>query len=185
MNLNTTYTVNIIARNTNTNAYIGAITKKVTTKVANEPDLTSFMSNEGLKSRTYYVVYEGENIKEFIPITEAKPDNWYDYSQSKWANIVVTDGNINGNNIENATSTSYFVWVPRYQYKILSQVNDWANRSTDNARTDVKFLSGTDNNTDPGYQIPEAFWWDKNDNGQEDKGEQLTGYWMSKYQLSN
>ena len=62
LNLNTTYTVNIIARNTNTNAYIGAITKKVTTKVANEPDLTSFMSNEGLKSRTYYVVYEGENI---------------------------------------------------------------------------------------------------------------------------
>lgn len=185
LNLNTTYTVNIIAKNASTNAYIGAITKKVTTKVANEPDLTSFMSNEGLKSRTYYVVYEGENIKEFIPITEAKPDNWYDYSQSKWANIVVTDGNINGNNIENATSTSYFVWVPRYQYKILSQVNDWANRSTDNARTDVKFLSGTDNNTDAGYQIPEAFWWDKNDNGQEDDGEQLTGYWMSKYQLSN
>lgn len=185
LKLNTTYTVNIIARNESTNAYIGAITKKITTQIANEPDLTSFMSNEGLKNRTYYVVYDGEKIKEFVPITSTKPNEWYDYSKSKWANIVITDGNINGNNIENATATSYFVWVPRYQYRILSQVNDWSNRNTDNARTDVKFLSGTDRNVYDGYQIPEAFWWDKNDNGQEDDGEQLTGYWMSKYQLNN
>lgn len=185
LKLNTTYTVNIIARNESTNAYIGAITKKITTQIANEPDLTSFMSNEGLKNRTYYVVYDGEKIKEFVPITSTKPNEWYDYSKSKWANIVITDGNINGNNIENATATSYFVWVPRYQYRILSQVNDWSNRNTDNARTDVKFLSGTDRNVDDGYQIPEAFWWDKNDNDQEDDGEQLTGYWMSKYQLNN
>ena len=185
LKLNTTYTVNIIARNESTNAYIGAITKKITTQIANEPDLTSFMSNEGLKNRTYYVVYDGEKIKEFVPITSTKPNEWNDYSKSKWANIVITDGNINGNNIENATATSYFVWVPRYQYRILSQVNDWSNRNTDNARTDVKFLSGTDRNVDDGYQIPEAFWWDKNDNGQEDDGEQLTGYWMSKYQLNN
>ena len=185
LKLNTTYTVNIIARNESTNAYIGAITKKITTQIANKPDLTSFMSNEGLKNRTYYVVYDGEKIKEFVPITSTKPNEWYDYSKSKWANIVITDGNINGNNIENATATSYFVWVPRYQYRILSQVNDWSNRNTDNARTDVKFLSGTDRNVDDGYQIPEAFWWDKNDNGQEDDGEQLTGYWMSKYQLNN
>lgn len=185
LKLNTTYTVNIIARNESTNAYIGAITKKITTQIANEPDLTSFMSNEGLKNRTYYVVYDGEKIKEFVSITSTKPNEWYDYSKSKWANIVITDGNINGNNIENATATSYFVWVPRYQYRILSQVNDWSNRNTDNARTDVKFLSGTDRNVDDGYQIPEAFWWDKNDNGQEDDGEQLTGYWMSKYQLNN
>ena len=67
---------------------------------------------------------------------------------------------------------------------ILSQVNDWSNRNTDNARTDVKFLSGTDRNVDDGYQIPEAFWWDKNDDGKEDEGEQLTGYWITKYQLS-
>ena len=185
LKLNTTYTVNIIARNESTNAYIGAITKKITTQIANEPDLTSFMSNEGLKNRTYYVVYDGEKIKEFVPITSTKPNEWNDYSKSKWANIVITDGNINGNNIENATATSYFVWVPRYQYRILSQVNDWSNRNTDNARTDVKFLSGTDRNVDDGYQIPEAFWWDKNDNSQEDDGEQLTGYWMSKYQLNN
>ena len=77
------------------------------------------------------------------------------------------------------------MWVPRYEYKILNSVNDWSNLDTSNARSDVKFLNGTDNNADDGYQIPEAFWWDKNDNETEEDGEQLTGYWMSKYQLSN
>lgn len=190
----TTYTVNIIARNATTRQYVGAITKKVTTKTANEPDLTYFISNndrndgngqKSLKDRTYYVVYNGEEVSQYVPITDKVPDNWYDYSNSRWANIVVTDGNVSGNTITNATSTSYFVWIPRYQYRILQSVNDWSNLDVSNARTDVKFLGGTDSNTDDGYKIPEAFWWDKNDNGVEDEGEQLTGYWMSKYQLSN
>ena len=185
LNINTTYTVNIIARNSSTNAYVGAITKKVTTKAANDPDLTSFRSNKDLKARTYYVVYDGDTISQYVPIEQGAPSNWYDYSQSRWANIVVTDGNVSGNTITDATTTSYFVWVPRYEYKILNSVNDWSNLDTSNARSDVKFLNGTDNNADDGYQIPEAFWWDKNDNGTEEDGEQLTGYWISKYQLSN
>lgn len=115
----------------------------------------------------------------------SKTKCWYDYSKSQWANIVVTDGQVSGNTITNATATTYFVWIPRYEYKILNSVNDWSNLDTSNARTDVKFLSGTSSEVDSGYQIPEAFWWDKNDDGIEDDGEQLTGYWMSKYQLSN
>ena len=184
LNVNSTYTINIIARNANTNAYVGAITKKITTQNVNEPDLSSFMSNDGLKNRTYYIVYEGESVKEYIPISQSKPNNWYDYSKSRWANIVVTDGQVSGNTITDATATTYLVWVPRYQYKILQSVNDWSNLNTENARTDVKFISGTSINTDSGYQIPEAFWWDKNDDGIEDDGEQLTGYWITKYQLN-
>ena len=185
LNVNSTYTINIIARNANTNAYVGAITKKVTTQNVNEPDLSSFMSNDGLKNRTYYIVYEGESVKEYIPISQSKPNNWYDYSKSRWANIVVTDGQVSGNTITDATVTTYLVWVPRYQYKILQSVNDWSNLNTENARTDVKFISGTSRNTDSGYQIPEAFWWDKNDDGIEDDEEQLTGYWITKYQLND
>lgn len=184
LNVNSTYTINIIARNANTNAYVGAITKKITTQNVNEPDLSSFMSNDGLKNRTYYIVYEGESVKEYIPISQSKPNNWYDYSKSRWANIVVTDGQVYGNTITDATATTYLVWVPRYQYKILQSVNDWSNLNTENARTDVKFISGTSRNTDSGYQIPEAFWWDQNDDGIEDDGEQLTGYWITKYQLN-
>lgn len=194
LNINTDYTVNIIARDATSNEYVGAITKKVVTKVANEPDLKYFIDNDeknddnnqkSLKDRTYYVVYNGEQISGYVPITQSAPDNWYDYSKSRWANIVVTDGNVSGNTIKDATSTSYFVWIPRYQYRILQSIGDWSNLDISNARTDVKFMTGTDTNTDSGYEIPEAFWWDKNDDGIEDEGEQLTGYWMSKYQLSN
>ena len=35
-----------------------------------------------------------------------------------------------------------------------------------------------------GYKLPEAFWWDNNSNGEHDEGEELTGYWISKYQLN-
>ena len=192
------YTVNIIATNTNTGAYIGAITKKVTTQSVNKPDLASFLKNEtqyekdgkltkSLKERTYYVVYDDNNneISNYVPISNGEPQNWYDYSKSRWANIVITDGNVDGATITDATTTSYFVWVPRYEYRILQSINDWSNLSTANARTDVKFISGTDTKTSPGYQIPDAFWWDKNDDGNKDDDEQLPGYWISKYQLTD
>ena len=194
LNKNTTYTVNIIARDAETNKYVGAITKKVTTISANAPDLTYFISNDeknegnnqkSLKDRTYYVIYNGEEISQYIPITQDVPDNWYDYTKSRWANIVITDGNVEGNTITEATSICYYVWIPRYQYRISQSISDSGNLEATNARTDVKFLTGTERSTEKGYEIPEAFWWDKNDDGIEDDGEQLTGYWMSKYQLNN
>lgn len=43
---------------------------------------------------------------------------------------------------------------------------------------------GTGTDIEAGYIIPEAFWWDKNDDGIEQDDEQLTGYWISKYQLN-
>ena len=97
------------------------------------------------------------------------PEDWYDYSTRKWANIVVTNGTVENGQIKNATNTSYFVWIPRYQYSL----------DTVNQRTNVKFINGIDTKTQPGYKIPEAFTW--GDNGEV----QLKGYWMSKYQLSN
>lgn len=187
LNINTTYVINIIARDANTNKYVGAITKKVITKVANDPDLSSFKSNNGLKEKTYYCIYDenGNNIIEYKSINQDAPSNWYDYSESKWANIVVTDGNINGNQINDATSTAYFTWVPRYEYSIASSLQDWSNRDTSNARTDVIFVNGRDNATHNGYIIPDAFWFDKNDDGEKQDDEQLTGYWITKYQLTD
>ena len=58
---------------------------------------------------TFYVVYD-ENGKEdsSIPIGEEKPEGWYDYEHQQWANIVV----------RNNGAESYFVWIPRYMYKL-------------------------------------------------------------------
>ena len=126
------------------------------------------------EDRTYYVSYDesgnnmtvGEKIKQD---GSNAPNDWYDYSTRKWANIVVTDGTVTNGKITGATTTSYFVWIPRYQYAL----------DTVNQRTNVKLISGTGTETEAGYQIPEAFIWGDNNEVQ------LPGYWMSKYQISN
>ena len=163
----TMYTINIIARDGVTKDYVAAITKKVTTIEINKPDLTGFNAD-----RTYYVLYDaagneviGDKIKND---GSNSPEEWYNYADNKWANIVVTDGKVKNGKIEGAKLTSYFVWIPRYQYKL----------DTMNQRTDVKFINGTGGATESGYVVPEAFSW--GDSNQV----QLKGYWMSKYQLS-
>lgn len=169
LNINTTYTINIIARNANTNAYIGAVTKKITTKEPYAPDISKFDKNT-----TYYVVYDKNGNETRTLLSEQEPENWYDYANQTWANIVTT---------ANGTQT-YFVWIPRYEYKILT---DRANLSTANRRIDVNFITTdiTNSNCSLSYKVPEAFWWDSNSNGKEDEGEQLTGYWITKYELNN
>ena len=164
LELNKEYTINIIARNENSNAYLGAITKKVKTQEAYQPDLTGFD-----KENTYYVIYNDDGSeKERISIKENMPNNWYDYSNRKWANRVTTANE----------TTSYFVWIPRYEYKI---EKDRANLSLNNRRTEVNFVTPdiTNSNCTTGYKVPEAFTW--GDSGEK----QLKGYWMSKYQLNN
>ena len=177
---NTKYTVLVEVRDNTTNEYVGTVVKQISTIDANKPELTGFNSNN-----TYYVLYdenENEIIGDKIKNNGSNiPNNWCSYSESKWANIVVTDGTVKNGKIENATKTTYYTWIPRYEFMITSS------QQTQPAvgRTEVRFISGTSKETDTGYQIPDAFWFDKNNNGTEDKGEQLTGYWMTKYTLGN
>ena len=163
-----TYTILIEIRNSSTDAYVGTIVKQIKIVEANKPELTGF--NE---SMTYYVTYDeagneiiGNNIKND---GSNMPDNWYDYSSSKWANIVITDGTIVDGQITNATVITYYTWIPRYEFRISS--SEYAQASI--ARTDVRFIEGTSTNvSEDGYQIPEAFTFN---------GKELTGYWVMKY----
>lgn len=136
---------------------VGSMTKTLELAEPNEPDLTGFDVNT-----TFYVYYDSEgNEHSEIPISEEPPEDWYNYTYSRWANIVTrNDG------LEN-----YLVWIPRYQYS-LDQTSQ---------RSNIKFIQGTGTDVTNGYKIPEAFTW-INDAGEEI---QITGYWMSKYQLSN
>ena len=173
---NTKYTVLVEVRNNATDEYVGTIVKQISTIDANKPELTGFNSN-----MTYYVLYDesgNQTIGGKIKNDGSNiPQKWYSYSESKWANIVVTDGTVKNGKIENATKTTYYTWIPRYEFTITS--SQYAQPEA--GRTEVRFISGTSKETDIGYQIPEAFWFDKNGNGKEDEGEQLTGYWAMKY----
>ena len=173
---NTKYTVLVEVRGSSTDEYIGTVVKQISTIDANKPELTGFNEN-----MTYYVLYDesgNETIGDKINNDGSNiPSNWYNYSTSRWANIVVTDGTIKNGKIENATKTTYYTWIPRYEFTITS--SQYAQPAA--GRTEVRFISGTSKETDIGYQIPDAFWFDKNSNGIEDEGEQLTGYWAMKY----
>ena len=125
--------------------------------------------------------------------TEVNVDNqdkWYDYSKQEWANAVTKDssGNITG----------YWVWIPRYAYKIES------GRYTSTAgKISVKFLQGTtnkdENNTEISQTYPETTgetmsayvvqpsFTDGSENGKNNhymNGEwdkEIPGYWVAKY----
>ena len=153
----TKYTIQVEIRNSTTDEYIGSIVKQISTIDANKPELTGFNAD-----CTYYVLYDdegNETIGEKIKNDGSNmPSNWYDYSQSKWANIVVQ---ANG-------KTTYFTWIPRYEFMITASQS----AQISIGRTEVRFIEGISTETDTGYQIPEAFIFD---------GKQLTGYWAMKY----
>ena len=134
--------------------------------------------NEGFKDiRTRYLEVNSQgNLTPGKWIDQNPTESWYDYKNSKWANILV----------ENNGSEVYYTWIPRYCFKL-----DQGKQTSD-----VKFIDMYNNYKDEdgnvipwestedvvglkelGYQIPDAFWFDKNSNGTQDEGEQLTGYW--------
>ncbi len=67
--------------------------------------------------------------------TTADDPDWYDYSIQKWANVKTKDG-------------SYFVWIPRYAYKITSGYHLSATGAID-----IKFLKGISDTTVDGTSI--------------------------------
>ena len=102
-------------------------------------------------------------------------NDWYNYraettekldsKQSRWANAKSTvDG-------------SYFVWIPRYEYKILS-----GEHTSTAGKIDVQLINtSTVTPTKDGYKVHPAFTtnlalggWDK----------ELSGIWIAKYEMS-
>ena len=62
-------------------------------------------------------------------VTTADDPDWYDYDNQLWANVKTADG-------------SYWVWIPRYAYKITSGYH-----SSITGSIDVKFLKGASDTT--------------------------------------
>ena len=148
--------INITALDS-TGRIVGSMTKELELAEVNPPDLTGFD-----KDIAFYVYWDEDgNEHNEIPISMDPPKDWYNYTYSRWANIVVREDN----------SENYYVWLPRYQY-LLDQTAQ---------RSNVRFIQGTGTDTYAGYSIPEAFTW-INHAGEE---VQLSGYWLSKYQLSS
>ena len=100
-------------------------------------------------------------------VTEVSGDdsNWYDYTNKKWANAVTKD--------KNGKITGYWVWIPRYEYKINSSTKT----------VNVKFIPVTQTTEDSGYDhIHPAFRNGSSThymNGEWDS--ELPGFWVAKF----
>ena len=123
---------------------------------ANKPNLNK------IAQKTYVTWDLNEEGTEYVPndTQTTQPDYWYDYENGKWANIKTTN-----NGLE-----AYWVWIPRYEYKITS---------TSVSQIDVKFIS-KNQTADEGYTIHPAF----TNAGNGGFGE-LDGIWVGKFEASS
>lgn len=151
--------------------------------------------NEGIPNKPE--VYSGmvpvkydTSLNSWI-IASAKKNNWYNYYNNQWANVMLLDGlTVDGgikvieDNKEELVGKkvisggSMFVWIPRYAYKLDAEQNI----------TDIEFLMGASNkyldttekqelkdiSEKEGYIISSAF-------ENETEKLHLKGFWVSKY----
>ena len=157
-NINTKNDYKLLLVQNSTGKITNVMTKEVVEPNEIEVELTGFNPE-----CTFFVTYDDSGnpiISENHVIVENgriinAPDNWFDYKNKKWANIVTNNNGI----------IAYWVWIPRYQYRVFS--SDFV---------DVVFIKNSKTTADKGFEIPEAFTFD---------GSNLKGYWLCKYSLQN
>ena len=103
-----------------------------------------------------------------VTVTVDNQDNWYDYSQQKWANAKTEDG-------------SYWVWIPRYEYKITTPYTSTASTIS------VKFIPTTQTTVDSEYTYIHPAFENGSASGKNNNymnGEwdaEIPGFWVAKY----
>lgn len=118
------------------------------------------------------------NASNVESTTTASDSEWYDYSAKKWANAKTADG-------------SYWVWVPRYAYKITSGYHTGGELTA--GEIDVKFLVGKGNLSKDGTKIETSGYNADTKNTSMHYfthpaftfgSEEITGIWVAKYEAS-
>lgn len=125
--------------------------------------------------------------------TVSKDDpKWYDYENKQWANAILVNSNArntylntSGINVSIDDILAYYVYIPRYKYKI------WTNKeSSEDQKHSIDIIFENSDtplasSTKVGkYKTHPAFWWDNNNNSIVDSGELLDGIWVGKFESS-
>ena len=172
---------------------------------ANYPDLI-----EGLIP----VVYN-ETTKKWVKAdTESSTSTygWYDYANKKWANaVLVTDTNRStyqnataGTEINDLDILAFYVWIPRYKYKVWNKDKVVGTDSYDaqNMGVGIEFESGTASTgeitcTNYSFAAPSSTAGSPNETCTGENGNDYThpaftfgdnevrGFWIGKYELSS
>ena len=139
------------------------------------------------------VVFDTSN-GTVIKTVSSTDSSWYNYNNKEWANAVLVKESGTqtrayykanpGVAIDESDILAYYVWVPRYKYKIWTL----ASSATGNEQTiEIEFESTSSIST--GTQVGEyithpAFWWDNDSDGVRDSGEELAGIWVGKFETT-
>ena len=172
---------------------------------ANYPDLV-----DGLIP----VVYN-ETTKKWVKAdTESSTSTygWYDYAQKKWANaVLVTDTNRStyqnataGTEINDLDILAFYVWIPRYKYKVWNKDKVVGTDSCEaqNMGVGIVFESGTASTgeitcTNYSFASPSSTAGSPNETCTGENGDKYThpaftfgdnevrGFWIGKYELSS
>ena len=129
-----------------------------------------------------------------IKTVSSTDSSWYNYNNKEWANAVLvkTSGTQTrayykanpGVAIDESDILAYYVWIPRYKYKI------WTLEESSQGQEqtiDIVFESTSSISTGTGvgeYITHPAFWWDNDSDGVRDAGEELAGIWVGKFETT-
>ena len=96
--------------------------KEVNVKIKEVSKDTSGAAAPVIKGKLVPVIMNGSDV-----IKADTTKGWYNYDQAIWANAVILNDNYgpyeNGSIIPEEAIESYFVWIPRYEYKIFNEGN--------------------------------------------------------------
>ena len=159
LKIDTEYNITVTVKNKA--GLIKEIKRAIKTLAPAEPEL------EGMTP----VIYKNNNWV----VADTTKDKWYDYENQEWANAVLLKSGVSktvGDTItvegDNPEAIAMFVWIPRYEYKIVSDYN-----------IDVNFISKSttyENTNSDGYRIHPAFTFDS---------QELSGIWVGKFETSH
>ena len=203
-----THTVKYKIKGTNNKTYVYERTiyvvddLRIDNSGANYPELTDALIP---------VVYNGSNWVKADVTSSTSTYGWYDYDQKKWANaVLVTDTNRStyqsasaGTTIADADILAFYVWIPRYKYKVWN-INKVIGTDSYNAQTtgiDIVFEDGTSStgtiSCTYSYTAPSSTAGSPNETCTGSNGDfythpaftfgnqELTGFWMGKFELSS
>ena len=118
-------------------------------------------------------------------------DNWYNYGEKKWANVVLGDAQWNGNTLDESQPYSMLVWIPRYAYQITT---NYHTNSSDGGNIDIVFIDTDNQNKEGTTTYSESYPSATTGGGMSDYvvhpafnygGTKLSGFWVGKYETSN
>ena len=196
MNVQTGKVESIKVRDTNQNFEAeGVTTNGITVKVENSDEPLSCGNSGGSGGSggggTAYLdgtIPVAPKLGNMIPIKydgtkwvyADKTKKWYDYANKEWANAVVLSSGVTktiGDTISESEIDLWFVWVPRYEYKLPEE--SIGKGGTPKA-IDIKFITSSKTTPTVGYSFHPGFAWDSN--WSDGISEWKDGIWIGKFE---